>query len=164
MVRPNRLFLLAAMLSGSVATASVSANGGDYWQALQWQQRPLVLVDGGDGRAAAWRERLRADRCALDERRIHWLVVRPDGSVWRRIDGGRSAGFERSRLDPVTAADVQRRVDWQPGADSRLWLFGLDGREKYAGRPETLDVIWSRIDAMPMRRAEMAREPDDCAP
>ena len=145
-----------------VASASASADG--YWQALEWQQRPLVLVDGEDDRGAAWEERLLADRCALDERRIHWLVVRADGSVWRRFDGGRAGEFERSRLDPAAATDVKRRVDWQPGARSRLWLFGLDGREKYAGRPETLDVIWSRIDAMPMRRAEMARDPDDCAP
>ena len=163
-MRPTPFCLLAALLSAPVTATTVFAADQGYWQALEWQQRPLVLVDGQDGRVAEWEGRLLADRCALEERRIHWLVVRPDGNVWRRFDGGRAGDFERTRLDSAAAADVKHRVDWQPGAGSRLWLFGLDGREKYAGRPETLEVIWSRIDAMPMRRAEMAREPDDCAP
>jgi len=161
MPRFDRLIATVILLSGT--GPAVSAAQDTYWQPLEWQQRPLVLVDGQDERATEWENRLLADRCALNERRIHWLVVRADGSVWRRFDGGRAGDFERSRLDPAAAADVKRRVDLQPEAASRLWLYGLDGREKFAGRPETLAVIWSRIDVMPMRRAEMARDPDDCA-
>lgn len=47
-------------------------------------------------------------------------------------------------------------------ATTRLVLFGLDGQEKYHGRPAALQTIWSLIDRMPMRRAELAREPDNC--
>ena len=145
------------------AVASASASAGGYWQALEWQQRPLVMVVGGDDRASAWEERLLASRCALAERRIHWLEVRDDG-VWRRFAGGETAEFESTRLAQDAAASVRERVAGLNDGASRLLLFGLDGQRKYVGQPESLEPIWALIDRMPMRRAELERDPDRCKP
>ncbi|MFP4640466.1 MAG: DUF4174 domain-containing protein, partial [Guyparkeria sp.] len=93
---------------------------------------------------------------------IHWLEVREDGTVVRRFDGSDTAGFETTRLDEQAAATVRERVGWSSGDEPRLVLFGLDGQEKYRGRPDSLDTIWLLIDRMPMRRAEIAENPDDC--
>lgn len=144
-----------------VATAPASAE--DYWQALAWQQRPLVMIAGGDDRAAAWEGRLLASRCALAERRIHWLEVRRDG-VWRRFAGDEAAAFESTRLGEGAAASVLQRVAGLNDGASRLVLFGLDGQRKYVGQPESLEPIWALIDRMPMRRAELERDPDRCKP
>ncbi|MFW6322791.1 MAG: DUF4174 domain-containing protein [Guyparkeria sp.] len=164
MSRLTRLVPARAAFAATVGLTPSAAWAGNYWDDLAWQVRPLVLVGGeADANAATWAERLEADRCALLERRIHWLDIREDGTVVRRFDGSDTAGFEATRLDVQAAATVRERVGWSPGDEARLVLFGLDGQEKYRGRPDSLDTIWSLIDRMPMRRDEVVREPDDCA-
>ncbi len=148
--------LLCLAASAVLIPSTVAAES--YWDTLEWQLRPLVLVKGGP-EADVWTERLLADRCALAERRIHWLVIEEDGAVWRRFDGN---DYESTRLGRRSASMVRERVGWTSGDDTRLLLFGLDGQRKYRGRPDSLDTIWSLIDRMPMRRTEMARDPDDC--
>ncbi|MFW6020911.1 MAG: DUF4174 domain-containing protein [Guyparkeria sp.] len=161
MPRIRRTLPLLATLAGALSGVVSSAWAGEYWEALAWEVRPLVLVDG-DGSVETWVDRLLTSRCAMAERRIHWLVIDADGDVWRRFDGSDTAGFEATRLDVQAAATVRERVGWSDGDETRLVLFGLDGREKYRGRPDSLDTIWSLIDRMPMRRDEVAHEPDDC--
>ena len=161
MTRHASWLLALTLLSGN-SPADAPAGDGEYWQSLAWQYRPLVMVAGADSRASDWESRLSANRCALTERRIHWLVIRPDGSVWRRFAGEESADFEDTRLDESAGAQLRRRAGWEPDAASRLLLFGLDGQRKYAGQPESLDTIWALIDRMPMRRAELEHEPDRC--
>lgn len=161
MSRLSRFVPALVCLAATVAQTPATAWAETYWSKLEWQVRPLVLVDGGP-EAADWTKRLLADRCALAERRIHWLVIDRDGAVWRRFDGGEAAEFESTRLDEVGATIVRERSDWSSGDDTRLLLFGLDGRRKYSGRPDSLETIWALIDRMPMRRNELAREPDDC--
>lgn len=151
------LVSLAATLAAIPSTALAES----YWDKLEWQVRPLVLVEGGSS-TTNWADRLLNDRCALAERRIHWLVIDEDGAVWRRFDGGDAADFELTRLDERAATSVRDRVGWSGGDDTRLLLFGLDGQRKYSGRPDALETIWALIDRMPMRRNELAREPDDC--
>ena len=149
----SRFVRFAPALVSLAATFAVMpsiALAGSYWDTLKWQARPLVLVEG-DSSTANWADRLLNDRCALAERRIHWLVIEEDGAVWRRFDGGETA-----------ASSVRDRVGWSRGDDTRLMLFGLDGQRKYSGRPDGLETIWALIDRMPMRRNELAREPDDC--
>ncbi|MCL7751623.1 DUF4174 domain-containing protein [Guyparkeria hydrothermalis] len=162
MTRTSRTVPLLAVLATALSVVAPSAWAGDYWEELAWQVRPLVLVDG-DGSADDWAERLLAARCAMAERRIHWLTIGADGRVWRRFGGTDEAQVERTRLDESAAGDVRDQVGWSAGDKTALVLFGLDGQEKYRGRPDSLETIWSLIDRMPMRRAEMAREPDDCA-
>ncbi|WP_410473427.1 DUF4174 domain-containing protein [Guyparkeria sp. TX1] len=145
----------------SVGVVPSTAVADTYWDKLKWQVRPLVLVEGGP-EADKWTERLRDDRCALAERRVHWLVIDEEGAVWRRFDGGETADFESTRLDKSAATIVRDRVGWSSGNDTRLLLFGLDGQRKYSGRPDALETIWALIDRMPMRRTELARDPDDC--
>ena len=163
----NRLIRTVPALTCLAATAALtplSASAEAYWDELAWQVRPLVLVkEEADAEAEGWTERLLAERCALAERRIHWLVIDGNGAVWRRFDGNEASNFETTRLEEAAAAVVRRRVGWSEGDETRLMLFGLDGQEKYVGRPEALDTIWSLIDRMPMRRAELARDPDDCS-
>lgn len=161
MIRTRRSVPLLAALAAAMSVVAPSAWAGSYWDDLAWQGRPLVLVEGGPD-ADDWTERLRRDRCALAERRIHWLVIDEDGAVWRRFDGTDQADVEQTRLGEAAAREVRDRVGWSAGEESSLVLFGLDGQEKYRGRPDSLDTIWSLIDRMPMRRAEMARKPDDC--
>ena len=161
------LFLAAVLLSAHGPAAAEPAGNPGYWQALEWQQRPLLMVVGNSNRAARqakqWEARLLASRCALDERRIHWLEVRPSG-VWRRFAGDEGAQFERSRLGEAAETVVRQRVLRKPDGSARLLLFGLDGERKYVGQPSSLEPIWSLIDRMPMRRAELEREPDRCEP
>ncbi|MFO7809093.1 DUF4174 domain-containing protein [Guyparkeria sp.] len=161
MCRLVRFFPAVVCLAVTVGSGPSVAHAETYWDKLEWQVRPLVLVEGGP-QADDWTERLRGDRCALAERRIHWLVIDEEGAVWRRFDGGESADFESTPLDDGSAAIVRERVGWSSGDDTRLLLFGLDGQRKYSGRPEALETIWSLIDRMPMRRSELAREPDEC--
>ncbi|MFP4463228.1 MAG: DUF4174 domain-containing protein [Guyparkeria sp.] len=149
---------LASLAAAVIPTTAVAES---YWDTLEWQVRPLVLVEGGP-EADDWTGRLLGDRCALVERRIHWLVIEENGTVQRRFDGGETAEFESTTLDEEAASNVRERVGWSSGDGTRLQLFGLDGQEKYRGQPDGLDTIWSLIDGMPMRRAEMGREPDDC--
>ncbi|WP_322522158.1 DUF4174 domain-containing protein [Guyparkeria halophila] len=162
MSRLMRFVPTLACLAATAFAAPSIAWAANYWDKLEWQVRPLVLVEGGSS-ADNWTDRLLNDRCALAERRIHWLVIEEDGAVWRRFDGGEAADFESTRLDEGAAASVRDRVGWSSGDDTRLLLFGLDGQRKYSGRPDALETIWALIDRMPMRRNELAREPDDCA-
>lgn len=158
----SRLVLWAPLVVVAMAVAKPSL-ASDYWQALQWEYRPLVSLKSAEDDATDWAARLQADRCALADRRIHWLEIRPDGSVWRRFAGEQGSQFESTRLPPSSATTVRRKADWEEGTTGRLLLFGLDGRRKYAGQPPSLDEIWALIDRMPMRRAELQRDPDDCA-
>jgi hypothetical protein len=164
---PAPLFLAVALVAGNAPAAAEPGASPGYWQALEWQQRPLLMVVGNSNRAARqakqWEARLLASRCALAERRIHWLEVRPSG-VWRRFAGDEEAQFERSRLGEAAETVVRQRVLRKPDGAARLLLFGLDGERKYVGQPSSLEPIWSLIDRMPMRRAELEREPDRCEP
>ncbi|KTG16132.1 MULTISPECIES: DUF4174 domain-containing protein [unclassified Guyparkeria] len=164
---PAPLFLAVALFSGNAPANAEPAGNPGYWQALEWQHRPLLMVIGTGNRAAArgrqWEDRLLASRCALAERRIHWLEVRP-GGVWRRFAGDEEAQFERTRLTDAAEAVVRQRVRRKPDGSARLLLFGLDGERKYVGQPSSLEPILALIDRMPMRRAELEREPDDCPP
>lgn len=163
---PAPLFLAMSLLSGS-ASAAAPTEGPNYWEGLAWQHRPLLLVVGtgrrADAQADQWEARLLANRCALGERRIHWLEVREDG-VWRRFAGEQGSTFETTRLEEAAAESVRRRVKREADGSVRLMLFGLDGQRKYVGHPQSLEPIWSLIDRMPMRRAELERDPDRCEP
>ena len=150
-----------ASLAAILAVIPSIALAESYWDKLEWQVRPLLLVEGRSS-TDDWINRLMNDRCALAERRIHWLVIEEGGAVWRRFDGGEAADFELTKLDEAAASSVRERVGWSGGDDTRLLLFGLDGQRKYSGRPDSLETIWALIDRMPMRRNELAREPDDC--
>ncbi|MFO7582052.1 DUF4174 domain-containing protein [Guyparkeria sp.] len=161
MNRLNRFAPAMVFFAATVALIPSTALAETYWDRLEWQVRPLVLVEGGP-EADAWAERLLADRCALAERRIHWLGIDESGTVRRRFDGSETTEFESTRLDDAAAAIVRERVGWSTGDDTRLFLFGLDGQRKYAGLPESLETIWSLIDRMPMRRAELAESPGEC--
>lgn len=164
---PPALFLALALLTGSAPAAAGPDDGQGYWQALAWQHRPLLMVVGNTHRAAEqarrWEASLLASRCALAERRIHWLELREDG-VWRRFAGDQASSFEKTRLQASAAENVRQRVLRTPDGSARLLLFGLDGERKYVGHPRSLDTIWDVVDRMPMRRAELEREPDQCQP
>ncbi|MCL7743515.1 DUF4174 domain-containing protein [Guyparkeria hydrothermalis] len=161
------LLVVLALLSGSGPAAAGPAEGQGYWEALAWQHRPLLMVVGTGRRASEqgsrWETRLLANRCALVERRIHWLEVR-EGGVWRRFAGDETAQFERTRLDGAAETSVRQRILRKPDGSARLLLFGLDGERKFVGHPRSLDTIWSLIDRMPMRQAELERDPDRCQP
>jgi len=160
------LFAMVLLNAGVPASAAEGAEGG-YWSTLEWQHRPLLMVIGtgkrAEKQAREWEARLLASRCALAERRIQWLVVR-NGGVWRRFAGDDAARFEHTRLDEAAARSVRRQVLRRSDGSARLLLFGFDGERKYIGQPRSLDTIWSLIDRMPMRRAELERRPDRCQP
>lgn len=160
MRRTGRTVPLRAALATALGVVVPSGGAPDYWEKLAWQVRLLVLVDGAaDDRA----ERLLAARCAMDERRIYWLTIGADGQVWRRFGGTDEAGVERTRPEASAAGDVRDPVGWSVGDKPSLVPCGRDGQEKHRGRPDSLETIWSLIDRMPMRRAEVACEPANCA-
>lgn len=83
MSRSVRFVSALVCLAASGAFIPSTAAAETYWDRLEWQVRPLVLVAGGPS-ADNWIERLRGERCALAERRIHWLVIEEDGTVDRK--------------------------------------------------------------------------------
>jgi hypothetical protein len=105
---------------------------------LQWRYRVLTIRTE-DGAAA--RRLLEAHAPALEERDVLWLV--------------QASGVAFSNADRCVSPTLWSSAFPLPGAEPSVTLRGKDGGVKL--RRDSLDMaeIFSRIDAMPMRRREM---------
>ena len=140
--------------SGDGAGRASAGGEGVSLDALRWRRR-LVLVRAGTPSALDALERLVAERaCGLAER---------DTDVYRA--SARSVvplSRDAVALDEAARATLLEKLDGADG-DVELVLIGKDGGVKErADDLAALDAFLDAIDAMPMRRAEMARDADDC--
>ncbi|WP_375466360.1 DUF4174 domain-containing protein [uncultured Methylobacterium sp.] len=132
--------LAAGAAAGLVAAGLAVAAHADPLTPYRWKSRLLVLAapDAGDRRLAAQRQALAASRTAMTERDL--VVLDAVGTDERAVSLRRAVGL---------ATDAFRAV-----------LVGKDGGVKISS-PEPIPAqrLASTIDAMPMRREEMAPRP-----
>jgi hypothetical protein len=138
-----RILLCALFLTLSTAQAM------DFpFKQYQWEHR-LLLVHG-DSKASVQdlRSALEGAGADIAERHILWFVAGPDN-----LFSNASLPPGDERRNPIHAALVQQKLPAE-----RVLLIGKDGGVK--GRYDSLDLdaIFTRIDGMPMRRAEMRRQ------
>ncbi|HRD74337.1 MAG TPA: DUF4174 domain-containing protein [Hyphomicrobiaceae bacterium] len=129
--------LLAIMLTPSAAFAM---------SGYMWKKRPLVVFapDGNASALASQRAIVAGARGGFAER--HMVVVWVVGdSVSSELGGGPG----------LSAADLRRRYGVARGS-FRAILIGKDGGAKISSsKPLAAGMLFSTIDAMPMRRDEM---------
>jgi hypothetical protein len=116
---------------------------------LRWKQRVLVLFAStrDDSRLRRQLEDVRATQAAFDDRDMELVVVLKDS-------GSHAAGT----LTPQEASRLRATLRVRPDAFAVL-LVGKDGTTKRtADRPVPMQELYTLIDAMPMRRAEMRRQ------
>jgi hypothetical protein len=107
---------------------------------LQWKHR-VILVDQPHDRERVV-ALLRGAEADIEDRDIVWFVSK-EGRIWSNYSGGLSeAVFNNAR-------------ERNRGAHARVILIGKDGGIKSRLDSVDLAAIFSRIDAMPMRRQEM---------
>ena len=133
---------------------ALTAAGAQSLDPHRWNNRLLILVDTSDDQLKLGRQldQLRTEATGLRDRKL--VVYQFNNEAYR------------------TGLDVA--ADWTPGTlpatltnrikndgSFQLFLIGLDGGVKLhrddVTRPET---IFSLIDGMPMRRAELRRRSD----
>ena len=112
---------------------------------FEWKYRLILIRGAADGRSAIV-NKFGERRAAIAERHILWFIVYED-SVETNYDGSLPDDF---------AAKIDQAGYWQD-ADTVL-LIGKDGGVKIRQTTLDLDVLFRRIDSMPMRRAEMRRQ------
>ena len=143
-----------ANASGDGAGSAPGDGEGIPLDALRWRRR-LVLARAATPAALDALERLVAERaCELAERDTD--VYRVSGRSLVPLSG------EAAALDETARETLLGKMD---GADDgvELVLIGKDGGVKERAEDvAALDAFLGAIDAMPMRRAERARDADDC--
>jgi hypothetical protein len=114
----------------------------------RWKHRPVVVIAGPGGEA------MLAEQCRIFSANISGLRERDVVIVW--VTGN----SVRSELGPgpgFTAESLRRRFGAN-GNGFRVILVGKDGGTKLSkSTPIPANVLFGRIDAMPMRRDEMRR-------
>ena len=121
-------------------------------ETLRWQRRLVVAFGDAPDELAELERVVRERACALRERDTDVHHVRSGGAM-PLTDG--SAPLDGSARDALAA--VHR------GEGFELVLIGKDGGVKRrAGRADALPDFLDAIDAMPMRRAERARDGGGC--
>jgi len=143
------MIILAA--GGALApAAAAAAELGDYL----WQRRPLLLFApaGSDPRLAETVRRIEASRCDFANRDMVLGLIVTEGAS--SLDG------------QVVDTNQARRLlsEFGIGANSfSVVLIGKDGGEKLrVNEVPDLPTIYSVIDGMPMRSAEMGADPGRC--
>ncbi|NBB80565.1 MAG: DUF4174 domain-containing protein [Verrucomicrobia bacterium] len=110
---------------------------------FQWENR-LILVRTTPANQSELIRLLADEAPAIDERHIVWFV----------FDGNDST--ETNHTKPLPN-DFSKRINeagyWESGHS--VLLIGKDGGIKARQKALDLELLFRRIDAMPMRRAEM---------
>lgn len=125
--------------------ASAIVHAADPLEGFHWKERILLIFDPAN--SSPGRERLEQQLAAaasgVRERQIRALTV---------VRGRQLTGAEGAKIE---AADLVRR--YRPAAgELTVVLVGKDGEEKARWQVAVdLHEIFSKIDAMPMRQAEL---------
>jgi hypothetical protein len=140
-----RMQMIVRMLSGLLAIAMPTVARADY----TWKFRPVFVFTGPDGDASFEEQQrlFRAHRSGLVEREV---VV-----VW--VKGDRVTS-ELGPAPTLEASQLRTRYGASTSGFSVV-LVGKDGGVKLTQAvPLQADRLFATIDAMPMRRREMAKE------
>lgn len=137
-----RFLLLTIIFSSNTMNAQIL---DDY----QWQNR-IVLIISNDENAAKYQEQLaifQSNTEGLDDRKLLIGKVMP-----KRY----SLGLEN--LDWIDSTELYREFSAKK-TDFEVILIGLDGGVKLRqAEVLSLEKLFSTIDVMPMRRAELKRK------
>lgn len=125
------------------AIEGASSDPLDFWQ---WKQR-ILLVDGRADDLDDLLLLMEAEKADIDERHLLWFILADDG-VRTNTDDPLPEGF----------ADYLRQRHFADGTAVKAVLVGKDGGVKMREPRLDLAEVFTRIDSMPMRRAEMRSE------
>lgn len=137
----------AMLLSLALAAPSAGSAAADPLQAASWRERPVIIFadDAADPALSAQIEAFARRAEATADRSMPVFVVAA-GRVSREgrpVDG--------------SAAALRARAGAPRGSGVRVALFGKDGGLKaLETAPVDPQVLFDRVDRMPMRRREMA--------
>jgi hypothetical protein len=110
----------------------------------RWRNRILVVLSDDDAFAFKQREFLNKDRDGVLNRDLVVIGLGDEGAPY---------------FEDVDIELDQVRERFSLGSGDKIILFGKDGTlKKRWGTPVTTDELFSLIDAMPMRKAEMRRK------
>lgn len=115
----------------------------DPLEAFQWTHR-LILVNDETMTRNRWSASFKAAEAGLQERHICWFVL-GQGRVWTNLE----------QPLPEDFAQTVRSKLFKGRETTEVVLIGKDGRVKSRDGQLDLEKLFDRIDAMPMRRAEM---------
>lgn len=112
---------------------------------LRWKNRVILVNEANDRTISELADR----RTAIDERHILWFCE-VNGQIRTNYQGGLEDGFLR-----------QLHENYFERTGFPVLLIGKDGGIKSRDQSLEIDDYLIRIDAMPMRQAEMARPASD---
>lgn len=115
---------------------------------FEWTKR-IILLKSDKLDSTAVMKRLMRAREEVADRHILWFLLEDD-KVTSNYRGAISERFSN-----------QIGSSYFQNPDVNVVLLGKDGGVKYSSSELDLGEIFSRIDAMPMRRFEMKRGPSD---
>lgn len=152
--RPSVIGSLTASAMLSVGASGLSAAATDPLEGYRWENRVLLIFAGSEGapEIRSLDASLQATGCAIEERDL--IIGRLLASGENSLGGAPISG---------EAGQVLRdRYRVAPGSFAIL-LIGKDGgvKARYDTAPE-LARVFSLIDGMPMRRAEMRANGTSC--
>jgi hypothetical protein len=114
---------------------------------LEWSNR-IILVHHQNMEVDKLEQRLNQAHELIEERHIYWFIFK-DKKVLTNYPG---------RLAQVFHSTLVSKWFGNQTAPTEVVLIGKDGTEKWRGNRLDLDVIFSLIDQMPMRRQEMIEQ------
>jgi hypothetical protein len=116
---------------------------------LQWEKRVLLLFSG-NSESRPLLSKLQARDSEIRDRDIAWFVLG---------ESGIATNSEKPLAEPFADLIKERYFSGNDGLE--VVLIGKDGGVK--GRYQELDLtaIFTRIDSMPMRQAEMRRQQEN---
>lgn len=122
----------------------------------RWDNRLLIVVADAveSDKVLAISRAITAAECEIADRDMLVSWIYPDGS-------GR---IGPEQLSPGSVKSLRNFLRLDSGAGFLMALVGKDGgiKARYDELP-SLDAVFGLIDGMPMRRAEMRSDPEDCA-
>lgn len=143
---PLLLSLTVLSFAALVCVGGTIAVSKDSMDDFRWKNR-LILVFAEPTRVEPSVKILQAAAEEIEERQVLWFVMA--GETVRTNYGGRLSPDLRAALIEPHRADATAPLE--------VVLIGKDGGVKFRAPELDLQEIFTRIDAMPMRRSEMRR-------
>lgn len=138
-----RNYIATVLLFTCAMTSSFSAQPNPL-ESYRWDHRIILLsVPPGDVEERV--AELVDAEAAIEERQIRWFV----------LGGDSVATNEPESLDQDFQVALFRRYFAEQNGGTQVRLIGKDGGVKLRSTELDLQEIFTRIDRMPMRRAEM---------
>ncbi|NMO73572.1 hypothetical protein BCV02_12455 [Vibrio breoganii] len=129
------LIWIISMTTMSVLASSKSDASFQHLSEMKWQYRILLIQDRQD-----YQQTLTNASAEISDRHLVWFLVSPNQVISNLAD---------SVPEPLQQ-DIRQRI-----SDKPVVLIGKDGGIKMREERLSLPSIFSTIDSMPMRQAEM---------